>query len=158
MPEGGRLIFLIFIGVSLEILMIYLHKKKMKEVRSTTLSYSRFWTSCFRCWACWHSYAFTWFKSLGIDRVVEEKKDRAMANDIWFDNFQNAKLEYLTTTSSDHYPLWLDCAHYKKCCILPGAEALTKCKKPWQLDVCQEFWQEQNHQQICSSQMNMSGL
>jgi len=48
--------------------------------------------------------------------------------------------------------------HYKKCCILLGAEALTKCKKPWQLDVCQEFCQEQNDQQICSSQMNMPGL
>ena len=48
--------------------------------------------------------------------------------------------------------------HYKKCCIFPGAEALAKCKKPWQLDVCQEFCQEQNHQQICSSQMNMPGL
>jgi len=55
-------------------------------------------------------YAFTWFKSLGTDRAVEEKLDRAMANDSWFDKFQNAKLECLTTTSSDHYPLWLDCA------------------------------------------------
>jgi hypothetical protein len=55
-------------------------------------------------------YGFTWFKSLGTDRAVEEKLDRAMANDSWFDKFQNAKLECLTTTSSDHYPLWLDCA------------------------------------------------
>jgi len=36
--------------------------------------------------------------------------DRAMANDSWFDKFQNAKLECLTPISSDHYPLWLDCA------------------------------------------------
>jgi len=55
-------------------------------------------------------YVFTWFKSLGTDRAVEEKLDRAMTNDSWFDKFQNAKLECLTTTSSDHYPLWLDCA------------------------------------------------
>ncbi|KEH37985.1 endonuclease/exonuclease/phosphatase family protein [Medicago truncatula] len=55
-------------------------------------------------------YAFTWFKSLGTDRAVEEKLDRAMANDSWFDKFQIAKLECLTTTSSDHYPLLLDCA------------------------------------------------
>ena len=48
--------------------------------------------------------------------------------------------------------------HYQKCCILPGAEALSKCRKPWQMDVCQEFCQEQNHQHICSSQMNLPGL
>jgi len=55
-------------------------------------------------------YPFTWFKSLGTDRAVEEKLDTAMSNDSWFDKFQNAKLECLTTTSSDHhYPLWLDC-------------------------------------------------
>ena len=54
-------------------------------------------------------YAFTWFKSLGTVRAVEEKLDRALANNSWFDKFQNAKLECLTTTSSDHYPLLLDC-------------------------------------------------
>jgi len=32
-------------------------------------------------------YAFTWFKSLGTDRAGEEKLDRAMANDSWFDKF-----------------------------------------------------------------------
>jgi hypothetical protein len=49
-------------------------------------------------------------------------------------------------------------SHYKKYCILPGAEALVKCKKPWQLDVCQGFCQEQNHQQICSSQIVLPGV
>jgi len=49
-------------------------------------------------------YAFTWFKSLGTDQVVEEMLDRAMANDSWFDKFHNAKLECRTTTSSDHSP------------------------------------------------------
>ncbi|XP_013459958.2 putative disease resistance protein At1g50180 [Medicago truncatula] len=48
--------------------------------------------------------------------------------------------------------------HYKKCCILPGAEALAKCQKPWQMDVCQGFCQELNHQQICLSQMTLPGL
>jgi len=32
-------------------------------------------------------YAFTWFKSLTTDRAVEERLDRAMANDSWFDKF-----------------------------------------------------------------------
>ena len=41
---------------------------------------------------------------------MEEELGRVMANDIWFDIFHNAKLECLATTSSDHYPLLLDCA------------------------------------------------
>jgi len=44
--------------------------------------------------------------------------------------------------------------HYKKSGNLPGAEALAKCRKPWQMDVCQE----QNHQQICSSEMILPGV
>ncbi|PNX68166.1 endonuclease/exonuclease/phosphatase family protein, partial [Trifolium pratense] len=56
-----------------------------------------------------HGYQFTWFKSLGTNRAVEEKLDRALANDSWSQNFPNARLECLTATSSDHYPLWLVC-------------------------------------------------
>jgi hypothetical protein len=50
-------------------------------------------------------YHFTWFKSLGTDRAVEEKLDRALANVNWCNMFPNAKLECLTATASDHYPL-----------------------------------------------------
>jgi hypothetical protein len=54
-------------------------------------------------------YNFTWFKSLGTDRAVEEKLDRALSNAAWYQQFPNANLECLTATSSDHYPLWLVC-------------------------------------------------
>ena len=54
-------------------------------------------------------YSFTWFKSLGTARAVEEKLDRALTDASWCDLFQEASLECLTTTSSDHYPLWLSC-------------------------------------------------
>ncbi|CAI8604180.1 unnamed protein product [Vicia faba] len=54
-------------------------------------------------------YSFTWFKSLGTDRAVEEKLDRAMANIVWGTLFPNAKLECLTAASSDHYPILLCC-------------------------------------------------
>ncbi|XP_045821956.1 uncharacterized protein LOC123914831 [Trifolium pratense] len=52
-------------------------------------------------------YQFTWFKSLGTDRAVEEKLDRAMSSEEWCQSFRDARLECLTVTSSDHYPLWL---------------------------------------------------
>jgi hypothetical protein len=35
--------------------------------------------------------------------------DRALSNEDWCQLFPNAKLECLTATSSDHYPLWLVC-------------------------------------------------
>lgn len=54
-------------------------------------------------------YNFTWFKSLGTSRAVEEKLDRALATDSWLAMFPNASLECLTATSSDHYPLKLSC-------------------------------------------------
>jgi len=54
-------------------------------------------------------YNFTWFKSLGTSRAVEEKLDRALANDKWLTMFPNASLECLTATSLDHYPLKLSC-------------------------------------------------
>jgi hypothetical protein len=54
-------------------------------------------------------YSFTWFKSLGTVRAVEEKLDRALANEEWCNLFQNARLECVTATASDHYPLLLVC-------------------------------------------------
>jgi len=38
-------------------------------------------------------YPFTWFKSLGILRVVEERLDRALANNLWFNIFPNVIVE-----------------------------------------------------------------
>jgi hypothetical protein len=57
----------------------------------------------------WEGYPFTWFKSLGTERAVEEKLDRAMANNSWCNLFQNASVMCLTSTASDHYPLLLEC-------------------------------------------------
>ncbi|PNX87709.1 endonuclease/exonuclease/phosphatase family protein, partial [Trifolium pratense] len=53
-------------------------------------------------------YPFTWFKSLGTPRAVEERLDRALANEDWFHMFPNAKLENLVAPASDHYPILLD--------------------------------------------------
>jgi len=56
-----------------------------------------------------NGYEFTWFKSLGTDREVEEKLDRALVNSSWCNLFPATALECLTTTSSDQYPLLLNC-------------------------------------------------
>jgi len=52
-------------------------------------------------------YPFTWFKSLGTTRAVEERLDRALANNAWFNIFPNAMLEILAAPASDHYPILL---------------------------------------------------
>jgi hypothetical protein len=54
-------------------------------------------------------YPFTWFKSLGTPRAVEERLNRALATSAWFDFFPNAVLENLVASSSDHYPIVLNC-------------------------------------------------
>ncbi|MCH80906.1 replication protein A 70 kDa dna-binding subunit, partial [Trifolium medium] len=53
-------------------------------------------------------YPYTWFKSLGTPRAVEERLDRALANEAWFEMFPNAKLANLVAPASDHYPILLD--------------------------------------------------
>jgi hypothetical protein len=53
-------------------------------------------------------YPFTWFKSLGTPRVVEEKLDRAMANEAWMQLFPHARLENLVAPSSDHFAILLE--------------------------------------------------
>jgi exonuclease III len=53
-------------------------------------------------------YPFTWFKSLGTPRAVEERLDRALANNEWFNLFPMATLENQETPSSDHYPILLN--------------------------------------------------
>jgi hypothetical protein len=52
-------------------------------------------------------YPFTWFKSLGTIRAVEEKLDRALATESWFNFFPNAIVENLSVPGSDHYPIML---------------------------------------------------
>jgi hypothetical protein len=55
-------------------------------------------------------YPYTWFKFLGTPRAVEERLDRALANNDWFALFPNAKLENLVAPVSDHYPIFLECS------------------------------------------------
>lgn len=45
---------------------------------------------------------FTWFKSLGTDRFVEEKLDRTMSNSDWSMLLPEAKVKCLPDTTSDH--------------------------------------------------------
>jgi len=52
-------------------------------------------------------YPYTWFKSLGTPRAVEERLDRALANNLWFNLFPNAYVEMLVAPASDHYPILL---------------------------------------------------
>jgi hypothetical protein len=56
------------------------------------------------------SYQYSWFKHLGIVRAVEERLDRALANNDWFGLFPNAKLQNLVAPVSDHYPIFLECS------------------------------------------------
>jgi len=53
-------------------------------------------------------YLFTWFKTLATPRAVEERLDRALANNAWVELFPSAKLENLAAPASDHYPILLD--------------------------------------------------
>jgi len=52
-------------------------------------------------------YPFTWFKSLGTNRAVEEKLDRALVTSSWLQMFLNVKLENLVAPSSDNFPILL---------------------------------------------------
>jgi len=50
-------------------------------------------------------YPFTWFISLGTPRAVEERLDRALVTNSWFNFFPNAIVETLVAPASDHYPI-----------------------------------------------------
>lgn len=54
-------------------------------------------------------YLYTWFKSLGTTRAVEERLDRALATENWQIQFPDAVLENLPAPSSDHYAILLSC-------------------------------------------------
>jgi hypothetical protein len=55
-----------------------------------------------------NGYPFTSFKHLGTARAVEERLDRALANNDWFNLFPIAKLKNLVAPASDHYPIFLE--------------------------------------------------
>ncbi|GAU47653.1 hypothetical protein TSUD_27780 [Trifolium subterraneum] len=52
-------------------------------------------------------YPFTWFKSLGTIRAVEEKLDRALATEHWLTMFPNVIIKNMPVPGSDHYPIML---------------------------------------------------
>lgn len=54
-------------------------------------------------------YPFTWFKSLGTNREVEEKLDRALVNHVSCILFPKAEVKCLIVTTSNHYPILLCC-------------------------------------------------
>jgi hypothetical protein len=41
---------------------------------------------------------------------VEERLDRALANNLWFNLFMNATIETLVAPASNHYPILLKCS------------------------------------------------
>ena len=53
-------------------------------------------------------YAFTWEKSRGSDKWVDERLDRALATYQWFHIFENARVVNLEMPTSDHSALLLD--------------------------------------------------
>lgn len=52
-------------------------------------------------------YPFTWERGRGTAEWIQERIDRAMCSDSWFDYFDRAELHNLTCSSSDHSPLLL---------------------------------------------------
>ena len=77
-------------------------------------------------------YPFTWFKSLGTSRAVEERLDRALANNAWFNLFPNALLENLVAPASDHYPILLHHCYVPR---VPLSCRKFKYENMWQLEL-----------------------
>jgi len=77
-------------------------------------------------------YPFTCFKSLSTSRVVEERLDRALANNAWFNLFPDVVLENLVGPASDHCPILLNCSPVRR-----PHQAMRKCRyeNAWQLEL-----------------------
>jgi hypothetical protein len=56
-------------------------------------------------------YIFTWFKSLGSRRTLEEKLDRAMHTHSWLSMFPATGLFNQVASTSDHLPTILKLEH-----------------------------------------------
>jgi hypothetical protein len=52
-------------------------------------------------------YPFTWIRSRGSTDVKEERLDRAMVTQAWYDIFPNCQLHNVIADRSDHYPILL---------------------------------------------------
>jgi hypothetical protein len=57
-----------------------------------------------------NGYPFTWFKSSGTERMIEERLDRALASSDWLEKFPNATLRNILSSHSDHSPILLHCS------------------------------------------------
>lgn len=53
-------------------------------------------------------HPFTWFKSLGTERAVEVRLDRAMVNSEWWSAYPKASLTNLVASVLDHSPILLN--------------------------------------------------
>jgi len=97
-------------------------------------------------------YPFTWFKSLGTPCAVEERLDRALANNLWFNIFLDAVVETLVAPASDHYPIYLNVAPTPR----PYASKHNFCyENVWHLepgfkDRVTNSWQEHSTRNIIS--------
>ena len=97
-------------------------------------------------------YPFTWFKSLGSDRAVEERLDRALGNEAWYQIFPNATLDNLVAPVSDHYPILLN----RIPIVRPTRGTNTfRFENAWRMepslrDVVHSCWQQYNEGDIVS--------
>jgi len=76
--------------------------------------------------------AFTWFKSLSTAHAVEERLDRALANNAWFNLFSNALLENLVAPASDHYSILLHRCHAPRA---PIQNRKLRYENVWQMEL-----------------------
>jgi hypothetical protein len=94
-------------------------------------------------------YPFTWIKSGGTDRMIEERLDRALVSSDWLTKFPHAKLQNILSSHSDHSPILLQCSpivrqHYNH---------EFKFENSWLLEedievVVQEGWNDGNSLEI----------
>ncbi|GAU37567.1 hypothetical protein TSUD_154000 [Trifolium subterraneum] len=85
-------------------------------------------------------HPFTWFKSLGTARAVEERLDRALATENWHLLFPNAILENLSAPASDHYPIMLVREPDSRC---RRSHSIFKFENAWLVDPeCSNFVQQ----------------
>lgn len=52
-------------------------------------------------------YQFTWFRSRGLDSLIEERLDRVMATPAWRNFFPKARLSNEIASILDHSPILL---------------------------------------------------
>ncbi|WJX78361.1 hypothetical protein P8452_61592 [Trifolium repens] len=92
-----------------------------------------------------NGYPFTWFKSSGTERMIEERLDRALASSDWLEKFPNATLRNILSSHSNHSPILLHCSPVVK----HSYKHDFKFENSWLLEedvgeVVQEGWNDGN--------------